>query len=214
MGTLPVANNPEVSRSLIERDRDTILNALRTLPDVTSGTVRMQAYFPETVGTIPETERDIFDSCEATHPGTMYNWDKFPDELVATKALVLDDLGRLGMPITKFRQSMFQILHGDLGTTKHVDVTASEARHAGGVLYIVANRNSALVYEGQGWLGWKRGVRSSELCLKGNFESTAVAAADDYQITRLTLASVHESDPPKADQPHKDRVSARVAFLY
>ena len=214
MGIVPYASNPERSRSLVERDRDIILNALKIFNDDPNATVPFEAQMPELVGTVPEDERPFFDNPPVDYCYSGFNWDKAPEELSETVDQITQDLETIGRRVVDFTVSRAEFMLEDQNQKKHIDPGVVLNEQASDIIYLIANRNHVLAHRGAGYLQWVDGLRLRGVSLGPDFTSTETAKVPDYGILRCTRATVHESDPPTHELMIKNRVLLRPVFLY
>lgn len=214
MGIVPYADNPEISRSLVERDRDIILNALKIFSDDPNATVPFEAQMPELVGIVPVEERRFFDNPPVDYCYSGFNWDKAPEELSETVDQITQDLETIGRRVVDFTVSRAEFMLEDQNQKKHIDTGVISEEQASDIIYLVANRNHVLVHRGAGYMQWVDGLRLRGVSLGADFKRTETASVPDYGILRCTRATVHESDPPTHGLMVKNRVLMRPVFLY
>ncbi len=214
MRELQVAYNPNVSRFLVERDRDIILDALSVFEQDPHALVPFEAHLPEVVGAVPESERKYFDNPSGHHLFSGFDWNNLPTELTETMEQINDDLRTLGGSIGDFTMSVGEFMVDDQRLSKHIDTGVVSSLQADDIFYLIANRHSILAHSGTGHLEFKTVRFIESIRLARGFQPVMTATAEDYQIIRCTRATVHESNEPPLGIMMKRRVLARLFFLH
>lgn len=212
MRALPYAHDPEVSRQLVQSDRDALTSAFDHLHNRGAEYYEFDAHLPEVVGTVPTAEREILENPPSDLLFTGFNWTAIPPALTQTCQMIQRDLRFLDSPEPRRAIEYTYFPQDAIGLGIHINRGMAMRQQASDLAYLIANRDAIIAHAGNGRLHLAEFIGSRTLELSDDFLSTGQATAADYEVIRITRLTVHQSRPPKSLNP-RQRSLLQAAFL-